>query len=346
MSNSAAIGWLSGDGPSSGVVFSSRIRVARNLNGYPFPHRADEMVRREILNQVSAAAKTDPALEILKFVQLEELPAADQHVLIENHLISPYFIQDVKGRAILINDEQTVSVMINEEDHLRLQCMMSGLDLEKSWGIVSKVDDALEAKLPYAFSEQWGYLVACPTNLGTGLRASALLHLPGLTLLQLLPGLIQSLNQAGLVVRGFYGEGTESQGHFFQVSNAFSLGPTEEDIISRISSIAGMVVSQETEARERLKRENGKIIEDRVWRAFSSLKHARIMNSNEAMEQLSLTRLGVQLGLLPEMPMGVLNELVVMTRPANLLKRFGDGDAEKRDVMRADYLRSRLQNFN
>ncbi len=342
-SNHLPLGWLKGDGPEALLVLSSRLRIARNLEGYAFPHRASEVARKEIRGKVAEAGKQERSLKPMELIELEKLSLLDRQVLVEDYLVSPHHIQDPSGRGLLEQPDGTVSIMINEEDHLRLQCFLSGLDLEKGWSILNAVDDAFESHLPYAFHEQWGYLVACPTNLGTGLRASTLLHLPALTFLQAMPSLIHSLNQLGIVVRGFYGEGTVSQGHFYQVSNALSLGPTEEDIVSRVSSVTRQVITQELQARDRLVKEQRPLIEDRTWRAFAILKSAHIINSFEAMEHLSLTRLGVQLGILPPVPVGLLNEVILMTRPANLQKHFGvEPDPGKRDIARANYLRNAL----
>lgn len=346
-SNHLPYGWINGEGAFADLVFSSRLRLARNLSDYPFPHRAGESTRKEIFSKVKAAASAEELLKPLQFVDLAALTPLDRQVLVENYLISPGHVQEPQGRALLQNQDRTLSVMVNEEDHLRLQCFLSGLNLEKGWNLLTQVDDAFETHLPYAFHEQWGYLTACPTNLGTALRASALLHLPALTFLQVMPNLIHSLNQSGIVVRGFYGEGTEPQGHFYQISNASSFGPTEEDIVSRVSAIARQIIDQEIQARDQLKKEQPALVEDRVWRAFSILKSARIINSFEAMDHLSLTRVGVQMGILPQIPMGLLNELLLMTRPANLQKHLGiEPDPAKRDVLRANYLRSCLEKIS
>lgn len=340
-------GWLAGDGPAGFIALSSRLRAARNLTNLPFPYRANESTRREILKKIEGAAKVESSLKILNVVPLESLTPLDREILVENYLTSPMHIQEPKGRALLETQNGTISVMVNEEDHLRLQCILSGLDLEKGWGILNRLDDAFESHLTYAFHESWGYLTGCPTNLGTALRASALLHLPALSFVQALPNLIQSLNQMGIVVRGFYGEGTESQGHFYQISNASSFGPTEEDIVSRVTGVARQVIDQELQARDEIKKNQRALIEDRVWRALSILKSARIINSMEAMEHLSLTRLGVEQRLLPEISVSLLNELILMTRPGNLQKRFGGAplDPVRRDIVRADYLRKALAQY-
>jgi protein arginine kinase len=340
-------GFLNGDGPSSLLVLSSRIRIARNLKDYPFPYRATETLRKEILGKIFQVVQSEESLKILQFINLDEFQNLEKQVLLENHLVSPNFIQDSKGKGIFLHLPTTISMMVNEEDHLRIQCLTSGLDLEKGWEVLNKLDDLLESHLSFAFNESWGYLSAYPTNLGTGLRASVLLHLPALVFLQAMPGLIQSLNQMGIVVRGFYGEGTESQGYFFQISNAFSIGHSEEEIVTRISTVAGQVLHQELESRERMKKNQPELIVDRIWRSFSVLKSARLINSAEAMEHLSLTRMGVQMGILPHIPAKTLNELMRMTRSANLQKELKEElDALKRDGMRADYLRSLLAGFS
>lgn len=339
-------GWLSGVGPFHFFVISSRVRIARNLTGYFFPYRADEETRKEILQKVKDSAEKEPLLKELEFFDLTQVPPINRQSLVESHLISPYHSQDPSGRGLLKTKDNTISIMINEEDHLRLQCFQPALELVSGWTLLNQVDDALENHLAYAFHEQWGYLSACPTNLGTSLRASTLLHLPALTFLQIMPNLVHSLNQAGIVVRGFYGEGTESQGHYYQISNAFSLGPTEEDIVARVSSVAKQIIEQEVQGRERLRKEQSALLEDRTWRALAILKSSRIINSFETMEHLSLVRLGVEQKILPDIPVKLLNELVLMTRAANLQAELGvEADAMKRDILRANYLRKSLQNY-
>lgn len=339
-----SLAWLSGTGPESVPVLSSRIRIARNLKDYPFPYRSDMNTRKEILIKVAEAANQEPGLKDLKLIELEKISSPDRQTFVENYQTSPFHLQNTQGAGLLQSADGAISIMINEEDHVRAQCFVSGLDLENCWEKINTVDDQLEKRLSYAFNENWGYLEACPSNLGTGLRASVLLHLPALTLFQAIPSLVQSLNQSGFVARGFYGEGSESQGHFYQISNALSLGPTEEDIVSRMSSAAKQVIGQEMQFRERLKREQFNFLNDRAWRALGILKSARIINSIEAIEHLSMVRLGVSLQILPNIPMSLLNELLLMTRPGNLQKAFGiEADPVKRDLMRADYLRNALR---
>jgi protein arginine kinase len=327
-------------------VLSSRIRLARNLNDIPFPHRLTESQADSVVKQVDAGVKELNLMGLptkVELFRLADQPSLDRQVLVDKHLISPQQAGEARGKAVAISSDESVSIMVNEEDHLRIQCLAPGLQLEQTWQTANLVDDALEQKLSYAFHPQRGYLTACPTNLGTGMRASIMVHLPGLVLTQQAGNLFRHLSQLGLVVRGLYGEGTEASGQIFQISNQPSLGKSEEEIVQALHVVGAKVVELEKEARAHLHRENKLHVEDQICRSYGILSNARIITSNEAMRYLSDVRLGVDLGLFPKLTVRLLNELMIQMQPAFLQKQAGEElDAVTRDVQRAQLIRQRL----
>jgi protein arginine kinase len=269
----------------------------------------------------------------------------ERHVLVEKHLVSPDFLKgNPAGKAVVIRQDETVSIMVNEEDHLRIQCLMPGLALQECWELAGAVDDALEATLEYAFNEEFGYLSACPTNVGTGLRASVMMHLPGLAATGMIEEVIPGLSKLGLTVRGLYGEGTKAAGSFFQVSNQITLGRQEEEIINNLTALVRRLVSQEREARRRLHQEQRGALEDRVFRSYGVLQYARVLTSEEAMRSLSDLRLGLALKIIKRIPLSLVSELMVLSQPAFLIRLAGkELKPAERDVLRAQLIRERLQ---
>lgn len=338
--------WMESGGPSAEVVLSSRIRLARNLANLPFPHQMNEVQAEELIHQVEAGVREINLIGMPSRVELYKLadtPGLDRQVLVEKHLISPQQAQQARGKAVAISEDESISIMVNEEDHLRVQCLSPGLQLKETWRLTSLVDDALEQKLYYAFHEQRGYLTACPTNVGTGLRASVMMHLPGLVLTQQAGRLFHSLSQLGLVVRGLYGEGTEAAGHLFQISNQTSLGKAEEEIIEHLDVVARKVIEAETQARLHLMQENPLQMEDRIGRAYGILSSARVISSEEAMRLLSDVRLGISQGMFPQLTHRTIDELMVAMQPALLQKLEGrELNPLERDVRRAAMIRNRL----
>lgn len=338
--------WTAATGPNPEVVLSSRIRLARNLDDTPFPHLLTETQAEQVIKQVEAGVKEINLMGLPTKVELYRLadqPSLDRQVLVDKHLISPQQAAEARGKAVAISGDESVSIMVNEEDHLRIQVLAPGLQLEQTWQTANLVDDALEQKLAYAFHSQRGYLTACPTNLGTGMRASVMVHLPGLVLTQQVGNLFRHLSQLGLVVRGLYGEGTEASGQIFQISNQNSLGKSEEEIVQALQVVGAKVVELEKEARAHLYRENRLHVEDQICRSYGILANARIITSNEAMRYLSDVRLGVDLGLFPKLNVRLLNELMIQMQPAFLQKQAGEElDAVARDVRRAQLIRERL----
>lgn len=342
--------WLEGTGPHSDIVISSRVRLARNLEEFPFPQLMNESQAQAVLAKVTEVlAKLDvqEMIGCLEVAAMRELPALDRQVLVEKHLVSPFQAQNTAvGRGMAVRPDEAVSIMINEEDHLRIQCLLSGLQVQEAWLLATAVDDALEKHLDFAFDEQWGYLTACPTNVGTGLRASVMLHLPGLVMVQQAQRVLAALHQIGLAVRGMYGEGTQAIGNIFQISNQITMGPKEEELVGNLEAVVKTVVEQEYTARRTLLHQARLALEDRTWRALGLLTQARVMTSQEAMTLLSDLRLGVDLGILPQIELRTLNELIVLTRPGYLQKLEGaELPAPARDVKRAEIIRGKLQDI-
>lgn len=339
--------WITETGPDPDVVLTSRVRLARNLAGFPFPHLLDAAGAQEMLQQVRdllTLGSSRGDLGHVHFLRLADIEPLDRQVLIEKHLISPDFARSRhEGAAVLISEDEAISVMLNEEDHLRIQCLFPGFQLEDCWKRTSKVDDLLESKLEYAFDSTRGYLTACPTNLGTGLRASVMVHLPGLVLTQQIGQVLAAISQVGLVVRGLYGEGTEAVGNIFQISNQITLGPSEEEILQNLGAVIRQIVEQERAAQQALLKSHRPVVEDKVCRAFGLLTNARLLSSQEAVRLLSDVRLGHDLGILKETPYRVQNELLVLTQPA-MMQRIADEKMTEdvRDFKRAALVRQRL----
>ncbi len=338
--------WMEPGGPHPEVVLSSRIRLARNLDDLTFPHRMTEADAERLIKAAEDGVREinlmgfAPKVELYR---LAETPALERQILVDKHLISPQQAKDARHKAVAVSEDEAISIMVNEEDHLRVQVLSPGLQLQETWRLASLVDDALEQKLHYAFHEERGYLTACPTNVGTGLRASVMMHLPGLVLTQQAGRLFHNLSQLGLVVRGLYGEGTEAAGHIFQISNQNSLGKTEEEIVAHLDAVVQKVIETEKQARQHLYREMRLQIEDRVARAYGLLSNARVITSEEAMRLLSDVRLGIDLGVLPTLAYSGVNELMVAMQPAFLQRSEGrELNPLDRDTKRATLIRSKL----
>ncbi len=303
--------WMNADGPDAGIVISSRVRVARNLAGIPFPHLLDLEMSKKVIREVQAALENEEASGLLGNLALnglEELEPLERQILVDKHLISPDLLQNFQSKAVAIRDDEVVSIMVNEEDHLRIQCLLSGLQLKEAWDIINKVDDGLEKKLRYAFSEKYGFLTSCPTNVGTGMRASVMLHLTALKL-----------------------------------TKQITLGQSEEEIVNNLISITKQILAQELTARRVLHKERRDFIEDRVYRAFGALKYARLLSLEEAMRLFSSLRLGLGLKIISGVPDRLINELMVKIRPAFLIKSTGhDLSNYQGEVLRAGLIREEL----
>jgi len=338
--------WMEGSGANGDIVISSRIRLARNLKGIPFPQQLGEedasAVKKMVKNAVAAEVIKD--FPTVDFTSLTELDMMQKQILVEKHLISPNLLEHARYGAVALDQDEAVSIMVNEEDHLRIQCLLPALQLNEAWRTADKVDNGLEKTLDYAFDENFGYVTACPTNVGTGMRASVMLHLPGLVTTKRAGKFFSALSQVGLVVRGLYGEGTEALGNLFQISNQISMGRTEEEIINNLSGITQKIVDQERETRQLLKDELGISLEDRVWRAYGTLRYARVMSAEKALSLLSQVRLGIDLGLIDGLDPRILTELMVMLQPGCLQRIMAlEMDEDMRDIYRARLLRERIK---
>jgi protein arginine kinase len=337
--------WLSG-GTWHPIVISSRVRLARNLAKLPFPGWAKKSERVRILEEIKPEVDTLPATKEGFSEQLNELSATEKQVLVERHLISREHAAKGMGSAVVINPSQSISIMINEEDHLRMQAITCGLELGKTFQMIDDIDTALEAQLDFAFDEELGYLTACPTNVGTGMRASAMVHLPGLVLGEQINQVVNSVNKIGLAVRGLYGEGTEAMGNLFQVSNQTTLGEKEDQIIGRLHKVIETLIQRETQARENLLATKRTTLMDQIGRAYGILTHAYSISSKEALNLISVLRLGIDLGFFPEEGRAIINQLLMETQPAHLQNVSQQKlAAEERDHLRADIVRERLKNF-
>lgn len=335
--------WLRGSGPESDIVLSSRIRLARNIRGYPFRARLSDEQHEELESRLSRAIAGARVMESLYYNNLDEFSEVDRQMLLERHLISREHANGDGARGVAITTSESVSVMTLEEDHLRLQVMRSGLDFDSCWSEIDRLDDAIEAQVDYAFHPKLGYLTACPTNVGTGIRVSVMLHLPGLVLAQHIQRMFQSVSKINLVVRGLYGEGTEPIGDFFQVSNQVTLGRNEEELIDELKQFVPRIIEYERKVRGRLLMEDRGRLQDRVSKACGTLRNARTISSEEAMGELSMVRLGVNMGLINDLEIGVVNSIFINSRPAHIIKRAGKHlDAEERDVARARYIQEAM----
>ncbi len=343
--NEAISPWMKEEGPDNDIVLSTRIRLARNLSQYTFPITASQ----QELQQIVALMKSHyhhqsfEGYQDLEFVAMEELQPIEKRVLVEKHLISPYLAEKSKNSGVLISKNEQVSVMVNEEDHIRMQLYFPGLQLELALEQASAFDDWLEEKIDYAFNEKTGYLTSCPTNTGTGMRASVMMHLPALSLTEKINKMIPAINQLGLVVRGIYGEGSEAVGNIFQISNQVTLGQSEEDIIEDLQSVVKKLIEQEQFARQLLVEQSELRLEDRIFRSYGILKYSRIIESKEAATCLSDLRLGIDVGYINHLSKSILNELMVLTQPGFLQHYAKETlSAKERDVRRASIIRERL----
>ena len=336
--------WLSGSGPMHDVVISSRVRLARNIAGMPFLGKCTDEHKTEIVHKLKDAIFTPGMFERLFFVDVAACPPLDRELLVERHLISRQHSQADHPRAIIINDQETISLMINEEDHLRMQVLRSGLYLHEAFNEINNIDDKLCEKLNFAFSGKYGYLTACPTNVGSGLRVSVMLHLPALKLSGEINRAMQATQDLRLAIRGLYGEGTESVGDFYQISNQLTLGQKENEIVDNfINNYIPEILTYERNAREALLTHNRLELEDKIGRAMALVQSARLMCCNEALQHLSLIRLGINLGILDNIDLHTVNELVILTRPAHLQKLHGSAlDSRQRDENRSKLLKSRI----
>jgi protein arginine kinase len=333
-------------GPRDQIVMSSRVRLARNLKKHPFPSWAKKPDRLRVLEAIQPAVETLPQLAPHFGAAMDDLSALDKQILVERHLISREHAAKGSGSGLVVNQEESLCVMINEEDHLRMQALRPGLQIKACWQAIDALDSALETKLDFAFTPELGYLTACPTNLGTGIRVSAMLHLPGLVLAEEITRIINAANKLNFAVRGLYGEGTEALGNVFQVSNQMTLGESEPQIIERISKALNQIIEEEENARLLLIEKKSKIVFNHIGRAYGVLANAHTITSKETMNLLSLLRLGGELGLFTKLDRSLTDEMFLLTQPAHLQQQHTEKlGAEERDILRATMLRNRLRDI-
>jgi protein arginine kinase len=336
--------WLTREDEYSDIIISSRIRLARNIKGCAFPNRAGKEDLRRILKDVQDACLTCKSLRKAIYIEFDKLSEWEKKFFVERRLASPQFVEKSRPSLLVIGHLENSSIMVNEEDHLRIQSLDAGLGIKDAWKIISRVDDELGKELPFSFSNQFGYLTACPTNTGTGMRVSIFVHLPGLSMKEQINSVIQQLPTSEIAVRGFYGEGSDPVGSIFQFSNQLTLGRTEEGMIERLELIAKTLVDLERKARDELQKEDEVKLEDTVYRALGILKNARIISSLEAMNLLSTLRLGIELGLLKNISRIALNQLLVLVQPAHLQRIYDKNlSSRERDITRAEFIRQNLQ---
>jgi protein arginine kinase len=337
--------WLRGSGPMSDIVISSRIRLARNVVGFPFLSKCTRNQRQALEHKIRDTILASRLSPKTLYVDLEAAPEIDRQLLVERHLISKPHKEAEGARGVAISENETLAIMVNEEDHLRIQVLRSGLQLEEAWEQINTVDDQLESTLDFAFHSRFGYLSACPTNVGTGIRVSVMLHLPALKLTSEIEKVFRAAKDMRLAVRGLYGEGTEATGDFFQISNQTTLGKSEDEIISDFKHVViPKIIEYEHHARRSLLNERTVALDDKVWRALGLLRSARMMETEETLIALSHVRLGVNLGRVKELDINAVNELFLLTQEAHLQKILGkklEGDARR--AARAEFIRLRVK---
>jgi len=325
-------------------VISSRVRLARNLADLPFPCRNTAEQAKEVAARVKDAVFGNGAMaDKFVYVDIRELNPIDRQTLVEKHLISPEMLEEKKETGAMISKDEKVSIMINEEDHLRIQCLFQGMRLNKAWQLCDKINTLLEEKLDFAFSGSYGYLTSCPTNAGTGMRASVMLHLPALVMTGYIKNVLEACGKLGVAVRGIYGEHSEASGNMFQISNQVTLGQSEEEILASVSNVASQIIGQERALRNELYKQNSYRFEDRVYRSLGIFANARIISSEESLKLLSDIRMGVDMGIIKNLNMGTINEIMLLIQPASLQKSAGRVlSPEERDIKRAELIRSKL----
>ena len=337
--------WYETSGKNGEVVISTRIRLARNLEQYPFPIRCNAQVKREIAEKVKDAVLNSNSVIAPHFscIDIDNIDAREKVSLVERHLVSPEFISEKSQKYLLLLDDESVSIMINEEDHIRLQVMREGFDLDKAYEQASRIDTLLDERLNFAFSDTLGYLTQCPTNLGTGMRASVMLHLPALQSTKAMRKISENLSKIGLTIRGSYGEGSEPTAAMYQLSNQISLGISEKTAIDNLKNITKQIIAQELKTREALAKQLS--VQDTIYRSEGILKSARLIACDEALKHLSNLRMGITTGLINNISLDTINRLMVEIQPAMLIRQNGKPlSSQERDAVRAELLRNNFQN--
>ena len=335
--------WLRGTGPESDVVVSTRIRLARNLAEFPFTTRIEEAAKANVAARACECFEDLAIPAKLSYINVSTLDELDRQFLVERQLISRELSEGTGARGVAISNDEDIAIMVNEEDHLRVQVLRSGLTLDDCWKSMDEIDDAIEAQVAFAFHDQYGYLTACPTNVGTGIRVSVMMHLPALVQTREIQKVFHALQKINLAVRGLYGEGSQAMGDFYQISNQYTLGLSETQVINRVREVVPMILKYERRAREQMIEEKRQELHDHISRAYGVLSSAQTISSEETMHLLSSVRLGVNLGLIEDVSIPVLNELFIQTQPAHLQKlKQKSLDSAERNIARASLLRRRI----
>lgn len=335
--------WIHTSVDNSDIVLSSRIRLARNLDKFEYPHKISIEEGREIVDTIQNVLQNGE--QKYKVYRLWKMDPLDRISYLEKYLISSRLIMNNEKAAFITNEDETISLMINEEDHIRLQCITNGLNLEEVYKCAEKIDDLVEDKLDYAFDEKLGYVTACPTNLGTGLRASVMVHLPALTMNGEINKIFSGLTQIGMTIRGIYGEGSKPVGNLFQVSNQLTLGLSEEEIINNLKAVVYQIINQEKLAREKMMKMHKYRIKDKVYRALGILNSAIILDTEECLNLLSYVRLGVEMDIIKDVSQKILNEITISIQPAMIQNIFNSKLTEEEiQLKRAEFVKKKLKN--
>lgn len=331
--------WYLDGGFQDDVVLSTRVRLARNIKGIPFPNRMSSEDAEKVISMVSEAlSKLNYKF---KLIRLDGITDIERQRLMEEHFISPQMLKNPEHKAVFLSEDESVAIMINEEDHIRMQCIYAGLEDSKSYDLVSKIDDFLGETLQYAFHKKYGHLTACPTNVGTGMRMSFMLHLPALCMARMADNLFAAVGKLGVTVRGMYGEGTKSSGYIFQISNQTTLGKSESELSQNLTDVVNQIITKERELRRRIAKDKGVALEDNIMRSYGIIRYARKISTDELTGLLSNVRFGVSLGIIDDIDVNKLNEIMVITRPAHIMET-GTEDGFARDVKRAEVIKAVL----
>lgn len=334
--------WYIDKGPDSDVVLSSRIRLARNFKNYPFPHKSSTEQQKKTVEETQKAvfSGNESMSGIFRFVDFTLLDGIEKAVFVEKHIVSKEFVESNRYTGLILSQDEQISVMINEEDHLRLQCLAPGMQLTKAWEVCDNLENLLSETIDFAWDENIGYLTSCPTNIGTAIRASVMMHLPALTMTGYIKPVLEAIGKLGMAVRGLYGENTEASGNVYQFSNQVTLGKTEEDIILSIKNISAQIIEQERALRQEILKQNKFKLEDRIFRSFGILQNARIIDTGETLKRLSDLRLGVDMGILHDIDITDINKIMLLIQPGGLQKTKGRIlGPEERDTCRAELVR-------
>lgn len=338
--------WLSGDGDENMVVISTRVRLARNIAGYKYPTAADKETNEKIVGHFSSVRSKSNSMKDGVFIRDTDLTQLDKDFLIERHLMSPNFMHDDNSRALYLSRDEQISIMINEEDHIRMQALVPGLNPEKAFKKIGEYDTEISKYLEFDYDADFGFLTSCPTNVGTGLRTSVLIHLPGLVITKEIDRVIAKITKMDVAVRGFYGEGTDVLGNLFQVSNQKTLGISEKETLDSLTTVCLYIIEEEAQARQLLMDEAFEQIRDKIWRSYGILKYAHVLTSEEVMNLLSALRLGIAIGVIDFIDIPLINEILLFSQPAHLQKYYVEEmDQDRRDFVRAQMVRERFAAF-